>query len=584
MALPTSGLGTCTYKSSVGTYTFSAAMETQSLRGRYHRDAANRTTVYTSWTLTIKDYVVAAPGQTIDTAVQSARNILSEPGGILTYNGKGFSALNINGGPVKDVAWGPLPEELDFRIRGRDRAAVIVWTVTVNLPEMCVTPAYSFAILEMNFDVNWSLDASVYTTRTISGHLIIPQTRTAPGSRTLNDNADNYRSKIVPTVPFGFRRKGSSVKLDASKCRIDFSFTDEEMVRYAPPPGIIEISASHSISGGLPNPQGNQWFGTIRATYEVAKDQTLSNVFVYFMRLVRYRTAAAFSYGTDGSGRQTAQSCFITNFSFEEDIYSRGRSALSASYSFLSGLGSILQASGLWAEPTDADHSVWRASLGNSMFNPSGRGFAGLGFSNSEDVLVDLCSQQTRTLSTKGPPKPPPGNQILNFVNTYPDPDGSWIDYRISAHVEPDDQVVELKPLPPGKVNDQTPPLTVTLQTGGFKTPPDGAKIANNIGAFTPDYPTGKILTTPQQRVQPSLSLYLVGQALRAGYPINPPDLVSIGGVGLVSANRPGREGFRWGVIANCYGVPVVGAVWRQRYVLPQSPQEIGVPLVGVFT
>jgi hypothetical protein len=72
----------------------------------------------------------------------------------------------------------------------------------------------------------------------------------------------------------------------------------------------------------------------------------------------------------------------------------------------------------------------------------------------------------------------------------------------------------------------------------------------------------------------------LTGTAIRAGYPIDAPELTEIGGSPVCRADREGIEGFWTGQIAWAIGeIPIIAATWRKRYRLMTTPSiPIDVP------
>ena len=74
-----------------------------------------------------------------------------------------------------------------------------------------------------------------------------------------------------------------------------------------------------------------------------------------------------------------------------------------------------------------------------------------------------------------------------------------------------------------------------------------------------------------QIRGKPAVAVVLQGYALRAGFDISPPELVTFAGQIPVLANRAGVEYWRTGIVANML-TPIVGAAWRFRWLLPQLP------------
>lgn len=561
-------------------WTFSPKMELVGLQGTPVPDAAGRTIVYVRWMIRILDRVAANPGGTLDATIATARQQLLVPGGALTLNGKGFGDLSVNGNNArKDVNFGPKILDFEYKVTGRDGAADLIWACEVATPESCANPAYSFRLMESVYSVSYQRDFSGYTTRTVSGYIRVPLTRSSVTSRTLSDNADNYRQLVMPITPVGFRPGNQSWTLDESKTKATYSFSDVEMPPNMPPPGVIEVRASHVVQTQRAGISTSSWSGTLSASYEVAKDVSRSLAWTYFVQLLASRITAALQNASE------AGTLLIRHLSLAEpDIHGKLAAAFSASYTFSTTLDTILAASGLWTPVPNSDYAQWRASLSSGIFSADGRSYAGLKFDPNADVIVDLCSTNVNVLTAGGILNQ---NQLVagGFLqNPYPAPAGSFLDFALNARLEIDDNVAEMKALPNNPFAAGNPDLNAPLNNPGPGQPigPGGApagQIINQVAGFTPPFAPGQQLNNPQQRVAPDMAIILEGRAIRAGYPISPPMLTQINGVTPVQANREGEHFFTQGQMANWFGVPIIGAVWRLRWTLPQVPAgPIGVP------
>ena len=137
--------------------------------------------------------------------------------------------------------------------------------------------------------------------------------------------------------------------------------------------------------------------------------------------------------------------------------------------------------------------------------------------------------------------------------------------YRCDQAVEEQDQHALLKLLP---VN----PIVIGSVVGGI-----GAAIGAGIrlpqAGYRALFPPSKTPEPVQARAAPTYYVTLVGRALRAGYTIPQPVLLSVGGNGVILSNRPGINYFRTGVVAN-YGIPIVAAKWSLRYLVRGVPAK----------
>src|SRR5262249_34253683 len=147
----------------------------------------------------------------------------------------------------------------------------------------CDMAQYAFALMEYNFKLGVSIDASGYSRRNFTGHIRIPQTRITVDDRRLSDQADAYREQVVPALLVGFRRESSDFALSDDKCRLDFTVVDVEVGPNYPPPGVVEVSMSHEVS--TDKVYGARWAATLSATYELARDTPRETALKYFLNV-----------------------------------------------------------------------------------------------------------------------------------------------------------------------------------------------------------------------------------------------------------------------------------------------------------
>ena len=558
-------------------------------------DAAGRTVTETRLALTVKAYISADKTNVIgglplaqdntEAWAEAVRQLLQQPGGALTFYGLGIGDIIVNDPKppagktsVKDIHFGPWPKVLDLRILGGDQTIGVVWKVETTIAGLCPTlPAKG--VKEFNYKLSWDIDPSGYQRRTYSGHLVIAGVRKSVSDRTLSDQADAYREKVWPALLPGFRRVPGRYDLRLDKCRLDFSCTDIQMPPNQLPPGVVEASASHRVEFSLNSK--HQWINTLSAEYEMSAERSRADAWQHFVRLFTSRMAVTAAT----IGKQ-----FIIPMRLslaEPEIYGKKGAAFSLSYFYVVPLEKLVRAisgSGLWTATPENDWSAWSTSLVQSkVFVP--RGHAGLGFDLQSDAIVDLCQPQGSVLKTPGAggrqlqTAPPTIPALIDQLNTlfqqvlrggggggrgpegesYPDPAASWVDYQLWLQVETVDSTVELVPLPTAPIQ-YAPPATGANDTTGYRVPYKNA-------------PT--VLT--QYRGPPRVYVTLSGRAVRAGHPITPPQLRSVGGIGVVPMNREGN-GFRTGLVGDFGGVPVNAAAWSFRYLLPQVPTTPFVP------
>src|SRR6185437_1124352 len=207
---------------------------------------------------------------------------------------------------------------------------------------------------------------------------------------------------------------------------------------------------------------------------------------------------------------------------------------------------------GLWQKVPESDWNAWsKALLTDGVMTP--RGTANLAWDPKTDAIVDLCLAPTPAPFKSPGIKGAAGNiRILGDEEERPDADASFVDYQLAVDVQTIDGTVQLQTLPTTPINYR-PPQTEFLDVNGYQQP----------------YPSGPC-SIVQRRTMPRYLVTFTGRALRVGYAITPPQLLLILGQKPQPANDA-TCGFRTWLAANL-GWPVVGAMWRFRYILPCPP------------
>lgn len=538
-----------------------------------------RTISHIIYLITVRT-IIALDGQTTDATMADLRQRLQSQGGALEISETGFGPLVVNFdnelGKAKDVLWGPIPKILRWKPIGSSQACEVTWSCQVAVPE-CGNAQYQFALMEVNSKYSWDVDNSGYTIRSFSGFLRIPQTRREQGSRTLSDNADDYRRRIIPPAIIGFRRK-QKFDIDDSKCRLDFSITDEEMPPNAPPAGMVNARASHTLQSPLP--LSEKYTGSISASYEVSRDKPRKLAWLRFIELINDRIGAATQYGIQQDGTKSVPMLFNLVMT-EPEIYGRESASFSINYTFFASLNTILQASGLWRVPPGSDHAVWAGSLVNGMFSPEGRGFAGLAFNNNQDTIVDLCQNSPAALASAAKIVAAHGEAVTEIKNKYPDPASSWLSYKSAVTIKQRDYAAILKGLPtaPLAPNALTsmPEFNPVLTVAGAAVSA-AAEWVNKTSGYQPDYAPGTPTSDVQTRATPDYFVTLEGDAIRAGYLITPPVLTQFAGSPVKPFND-GSPTFAQKFVTSWFGVPIFSAAWRITYVLTNAVKAgFGVP------
>jgi hypothetical protein len=595
-------------------YTFSPAAETTELRVTPMPDAAQRTVVYSIYSISIKDYLAAPYSAELETAPSALASTAASLGSQAVarlqkwaapfrYEGRGVGDLSINtGGRQKDVVWGPRVKGMTFKPHGA-YTTEFTWSVEVAVPT-CSDAKFAFALMEFNFKLAFEKDRQGYTTRIYSGHLRIPQTRAAVGSLTLSDSADAYLERIAPPLLKDFRRIPGSWELSEDKCTGRFSITDEQLPGHAPPPGVIEARLDHTYSStslGI-------WTSTLSGDYTLAKGVPAAVAVEAYLRMVldrskfirTMRAGAGLPASTTPAPPPGALDwpTPATASVSETDVFGHTQVRITSSYMFGGvGFSEVLLKGGLWSPPAGGaggDWTLWAQSAGIAAALGA-RGHAKLTFNPREDAIIDLCGPA----ATPAPPTVPTApTSVLPLVASagagaiegalkaaFPKPpaSSSWLYYCCSAvvHTLGGTGGIPITTLPPSPLADPR-----TLQRAAFDV--FGAGVEGGAKGPIPGLGSMTSLntqqggeTTVQQRVRPQLAVTITGQALRVGYAIPCPEIVTINGKKPVLIGEPM---FAQRVVHPGISAPIVKADWSATYLFVDdllgggAPAEVKVP------
>jgi hypothetical protein len=552
-------------------------------------DQAHRAVTDIEHTLELEGYVTGqGAGATTDAVMTSLRRNLTVAGAPLVYRNKGFGDLIVNStalSPVKDVAWGPFPEVLEWvPLGGECYAARVKFRVVTRIPE-CVGARYTFTPMAFNYSQDFDIDADGFTTIRTTGYLEIPLTRAGGGSRLVLDTADRYREKVRPEVPLGFQRQSQSFKLSADKRRLDFTFVDVEQPA-ALPDGVTHIQATHRVESDLKS-GFRQWMITVEATITLARGLPKTDALAIFLLILASRTKAE-------AWRQRGQGFGILpqRMVFEDDIF--GRTArFSVTLKDLGGLSikEILNLSGIWTPIEGTDWTRWRTSLAPYT---GVRGWAGAQALPVDDAILDLCGGAAQPTVPQGgnvkaggnasrpgggrnpvavnprfpnAPSQPPAADFTQTVLEGLSPDNSWVHYRTRIHYGEKAHPVRHKP---------------QLKNGQQAAAPGGVDataldaLADVVGAGLKS--VSGWLQAPadvvQQALTPSRVITLTGEAVRLGYRASLPALTSVGGVAVTEMERQVSEE----VVGSVGDLPIYGTTWSIDYLLP-APISSNLPV-----
>ena len=588
--------------------TFGSFTKTLSVRVKPIPDASNRTTIVNEYTFTFRSTVA---GGATDAAVVACRRALTKNGGVFIYTGRGLGDIAINTGIVRDVMWGPWVTDVLFEPLAEDNAVRITWTIQVRIPE-CPGAKYKFAWMELAYTVTHDIDKYGCTTWTAAGHLRIPQNWSGNANRLLNDSPDDYREAQNPPLTMGFRRTYGPWVVSEDRTRLDFEIKDEEMGLNYPPPGVVDVKASHEFSSN--GVAAHRWTGTISAEYELARGTPPAVAADHFYSvLVKNRINNAKKLAMLNNIKGAAGVMPLAHSIGEPEIYGKiVKVKLSLTYQFLydiTGPGSPLAISGLWQPVPLSNWLAWSTSLKGTAMNP--RGNVRFTFKLTDDVF-DLCNQpESRTEYIPGkvnnvltPVVPvstaPQKVPAIKSLWEEPTAAASWANYENVIYLEADSGSVPVRTLPSKKEHKgltgaapryENATQFVNGQPVKFKI--DNLKqfqgqAANVVAPFAGDFAANTNAVAQialfgakaidkvaaMVRSRQLVYVYLRGSATRWGYPVPCPSLTDVNGLVPVLACRLNRgEGFSQGIAGSAAGTPIYTATWNLRYQLPDVPK-----------
>lgn len=527
-------VGTLSYNG----YTFDGA-STVKVKTKYIYDEAQRTVLYAEFTITVAAIISPSAGSTTDNDMNNIHARLSKPGGILVFRNRGFgSRANINAGNVRDVKWGPKPQILEWESVGSSAACSVIWSVVVCVPQ-CADAGYK-GVMAMNYEVDYNYDEHGDCTRIISGYLEIAQTwqgNARPGSvRIPPDSVDRYRRMISPNWIKGYMRT-HDWKLSKDRSRINFTITDRQIpTRNAYPRGMTAVRGSHSQRWSAGKGRAGFSFNTISMELTPGRGVSPAQAWLIFLTLVQQRTDLS---------KQAKTAPFLMELAAEEDIWGRACS-FSCTYRLTGQPGNFLYNSGQWT-PLGTDWTAWLASV-TQIYTQ--RGNDGLMHNPSEDAIVDLCGGEGSNSQSQNTPinENPPVKKPYLVKNNLPDSKQSYLNYMANL-----------------KVARSYPYIRHQILQEPSRLTEYEASIGNMRNKTVTDYLASN--GTPdviQQRGQPAYEVTFTGSAVRAGYPIPRPALVTVGNQAAVE-----KEGeFHNAIVANAMGVSVYAAAWNIKYLM----------------
>ena len=407
--------------------------------GNAIKDNATRTVKYMEYAITADGYVTLATetaerqsgqeGVTINATMATLQLLLCAQGGYLQYTGRGFDiVVNPPGGSLglSDVAWGPVPELLEFQPLGGGLSAKVKWQVKVRFFPRVLTQgggnnAFNAfnprGLLQFNYETGVTYTDDGYSQLSIRGTMEIPITRSTQASRNVTTTVDNYRQQIENRIFTGidltrFRVTRREFNVSRDKRTMEWDYGLEELAYMDLPFYCTLARGTYDVKPAKAGMGLCLWLCTLRATYTLRGDAPRRIAWLGFLALLQWRMAQSLRgvvptlnnnnnqnpsapvgnplvgffvglanaaspftlYRSVFQGQQQATNAaqntkraFLIDFSFNEGVYLDSKTvSFSATWRLATMFSHILLASGLWnklPERDGAGNNIWASTV-----------------------------------------------------------------------------------------------------------------------------------------------------------------------------------------------------------------------------
>jgi hypothetical protein len=520
-----------------------------------------------------------AASTSTDAEMEDLFKRLTQPGKVLKFSQRGFhqtfeinTATNYN-----DIMYGPIPTMLSWEPIGHTQTARIVWTVECHIYPCDDTSDPNYRRLtEMSYALDWDIQETGLLHRTIRGHMEVEVRRVGPKGNYIDINATTVKDVITgafPTLPNYTRTLHYTLSPD--RRRLDFYILDNEIPSDNPYfPGTIRPRARYSTYATLSGGGFRMWHCSLSGSIEWQKGGSPVTAFNALTLIMEKRLA------TNLANRQHGGFVLMESMAFEESIWER---TLGFNLVWIVGIKSLdsLFAITRMFTPLEGGSATGghdgRLPKFSTAAQLTGTGVGSAWKSRNDGIIYN--AQAKVSLDPKTDPSvsrcnfelpEPPQNPIIPIIQAetpkrlaYPqDPppkENSWLDLTNTLTLYQQDNVIVT---PPGYT-----PSDITQST--WKYPTD--KYVPDVGQDTTETPIDqKFDQFPEARVHrkgpPTFFIRMVGHAIRAGYKVTRPRLLSYSG--MVPIDLGGT--FKVEPIKRDMGCPVYAAKWDWLYQLPK--------------
>jgi hypothetical protein len=576
-------------------------------------DKTGRSVKYLTVAITISGIITqfdrAAPAAglttaTIDPHMDIIRHRLSQPCQPLTFKLQGFGTFNIQQGTTYDVDYGPKPMVLDWQPMGGGLAAEIEWLVVTRIPACAYADSFN-GIVELGYDVAWGISDAALLTRTVTGYVELAKTRPPNAGGTVASNLinsamsrwdrvlANFKTSFPP-LP-GYERYEEYVD-SANRKSLKLTLKDVEIPSPSPyPAGVLKIDLTESLDANLPFYEWNWGIsGSVTVPHtsrgvssgsDTVNNKRLAWAAIGLILKERRDRAVGLSYYTaakdDYAGKTERQDVTYIpqRIKFSNEMFGVGLS-VDISYLLLCPSELVLKASGIfdYVRIPGMTWKAWRDFLNkNYALNPK------FNVTPQQEMVVDLCHPLTSSSPGEIPVAPNQSTRTSIFSAEAPPEESSWIRYDNKfSYKNKNFTTVGTVLSPSAKPKKEKGSQNPRSESDLIITKPDSDSSSGNFNSSS----TGNRFMLPDLQTAADEICYVTmrGSAVRIGYPINAPELISIGGAPvakygtdkIVPESKP--SGFKKG----SEKVSIYKLSWRKSYIITTTPENWKVETTGL--
>ena len=510
-----------------------------------------------------------------DSIMDSIRNRLSQPGQPLKIVSQGLGHLRINTGLFdqthKDVEFGPKTQVIEIKPIAGQAAMQIVWLVTTRIAA-CSNVTGS-GLTQAHHSISWHTNYEGITTRTIKGKIEQSQSRT-PNIATSKAQQNipfplELLTELTNTInkypPIGGYKRDVSYELSPGRNILTFTISDTEYPTNQPLfPETVEVRATESLNGDFLEKGFHMWDYRISGTIKVPKPglETLSSssnindlkkqallwlgLFIVekLKRAKIYTAEVLFKLDFDSVFGEDGSPSTVTLRTIEKDVVH-----IPVSISISDELfGNTFSFSFRWNLKCAVDIVLLATGFFDTM-NVSGNTWEthrkrlnDLSVSHQQglptpinripaDYVIDLCNQSVKE-STPPESLPTPRSDFnYAYLISVPNQSNSFLDYKNYFDLEQITETVygvRLSEEAPVQEPPKTDPVPPTKFDPANQSSQSGTSSNKNLAIINPS--------------STQYTITMRGSAIRVGFGIDAPNLVSYGGQAAYKTGEKVRE------------------------------------------